>query len=57
MPEKLHAQPRPEVGALDQTRDVGHHIAVLVRRFSYGDDAQVWLQRGEGVVGNLWFRG
>ena len=44
------AQPVALVGALDQTGDVGHHEAPLVR---HADDPEVRAERRERVVGDL----
>ncbi len=55
--EKLDSEAGAEVGALDQAGDVGDDVALLVRRLADRDDAEVWLEGGEGIVGDFGFGG
>ena len=50
MAQKLVAQTGPFRGPLDQAGDVGHHKTLLRRNAHH---AQIGVQRGERVVGNL----
>src|SRR5579871_4533486 len=50
MTKKLNSESVAEVRALDETRDVGHDEAAIVLHL---DDAEVRLERGERVIGDL----
>ena len=50
MPEEAHADALAFVRALDDAGDIGHHEGTVV---VVAHDAQVGLQRGEGVIGYL----
>ncbi len=39
--------------AFDEARDVGHDVAFFVRCVANGDNAELWLEGGEGVVGDF----
>jgi len=41
------------VGAFNEAGHVGDDVGFLVGLFTYGDDAEVGLEGGEGVVGDF----
>src|SRR5581483_4791343 len=51
--EELRPEARAFTGAFDQSGDVGDHKRNLLIEFADGNDAEVWLERGEGIVGDL----
>jgi hypothetical protein len=51
--EKLDAESCAEVRAFDEAGDVGDYIAFFIGRVADGDDAELRLEGGEGVVGNF----
>ena len=55
--EKLDAEAVAEVCAFDEAGQVGHGEGLGVGKFADLDDAEVGLERGEGVVGDLGFGG
>ena len=55
--EELNAEPSAQVRPFDQARQIGHGEGLDVGEFADLDDAEVGLQRGEWVVGDLWPRG
>jgi len=50
VPEKLQPQTRPPVGSLDDPGDVGNDEGEMI---TPGNDAQVWNQGGERVIGDF----
>ena len=46
-------KPAPSLRAFDQPGNIRHHEAELLRRFAHHHDAEVRLQRGERIVGDL----
>jgi hypothetical protein len=55
--QELDAQAGAEVRALDEAGHVGDDEGLLVRLLAHGDHAEVGLEGGEGVVGDLGPRG
>ena len=55
--EELGAEACAEVRAFDEARDVSDDEALFVGGFADGDDAELRLEGGEGVVGNFGTRG
>src|ERR1700731_1166662 len=53
MPEKLDSQPGAGMRAFNQAGNIGHNVTVFVRHLADRYHAQVGLQSGEGIVGNL----
>jgi len=51
--QELCAETMACAGSLDQSRNVGNHIAVLVGRFAGGDHAEIWLQSCERIIGDF----
>ncbi len=56
MPEELRPQPCPQMGALDQSRNVSHNVALLMRRLADRDDTEVRLERCKWIIRDLGFR-
>ena len=55
--EELGAEAGAEVRAFNESGHVGDDVGLLVRLFADGDDAEVGLEGGEGVVGDFGFGG
>jgi len=55
--EELGAETGAKVGALDESGHVGDDVGLLIGLFADGDDAEVGLEGGEGVVGDFGFGG
>lgn len=55
--EEAVAEARALVRALDEAGNVGNDEGLLVGRFADGDDTEVGLESGEGVVGDFGFGG
>jgi len=55
--EKLDAKARAEMGAFDEAGHIGDDEGLLLRLLAHGDHAEVGLESGEGVVGDLGFGG
>ena len=53
MPEKLRSEPGAFAGAFDEAGNIRDDEAGVIRRFAYDDHAEVGLQRGERIVGDL----
>ena len=51
--EELGAETGAKVGALDESGHVGDDVGLLIGLFADGDDAEVGLEGGEGVVGDF----
>jgi len=51
--EELDAEAGAEVGAFNEAGHVGDDVGFLVGFFTDGDDAEVGLEGGEGVVGDF----
>jgi hypothetical protein len=51
--EELGAEAGAEVGAFDEAGHVGDDVGELVGLFADGDDAEVGLEGGEGVIGDF----
>jgi len=55
--EELGAEAGAQVRALDEAGHVGDYVGELVGLLADGDDAEVGLEGGEGVVGDFGFGG
>src|SRR5579875_2187615 len=53
MAEKLCAQTRAEMRALDQPRNIGNHIALFVGSLANGDDSQLGLEGSERIISDF----
>ena len=53
MPEKLDAKALPQVRPFDQSRDIGDHESPEIVELHH---AELRLERGEGIIGNLGMR-
>src|ERR1017187_505556 len=53
MAQKLDAEARPQVRALDEPRHVGNNEGLEVGLLAHSDNAQIGLESGERIVGNL----
>src|SRR5581483_3126293 len=54
MPQKAFAQSMPLMSAFEQSGNVRDHKRTKITEI---DDAEMRLERGKRIVGNLWFRG